>query len=380
MDGARFDAIARSLAQPGSRRRLLAGLAAAALGLAGRDRAGAVACRTPGLLCRENADCCARVCAADAAGRRVCRCRTAADCPPPTNRCLAATCAAGVCGTAPAVHCAAIDQCHLAGACVPATGTCTNPAKANGTACDDGDRRTTGDHCQDGACVGTKVVCTAQDQCHSAGCDPGTGTCAQTPLTGTPCDDGNACTQHDTCQAGVCTAGAPKVCAACQTCQGGSCVSTCAAGQVCHQGACCTPDATTCAGKCSPATDNCGQDCGATCAADQVCHQGACCTPDAQATTCAGNKCGTITNNCGQGVDCGGCPTNYACLHGACFQTCLSPINNQCHAVCTYGCRTIFLGGSSVQQVCVGGGSGLCTTGCPVGQVCADGLNCGGAC
>lgn len=31
------------------------------------------------------------------------------------------------------------------------------------------------------------------------------------------------------------------------------------------------------------------------------------CTPHAQATTCAGGKCGNVTNNCGQQVNCGAC-------------------------------------------------------------------------
>jgi hypothetical protein len=57
VDGSRFDNLARSLAQSGSRRRLVAGLLGGALGLVGFDRAGAVACRTPGQLCRENANC-----------------------------------------------------------------------------------------------------------------------------------------------------------------------------------------------------------------------------------------------------------------------------------------------------------------------------------
>ena len=40
-------------------------------------------------------------------------------------------------GTNP-VTCAAQDQCHVAGACNAATGTCTNPVKADGASCNDG--------------------------------------------------------------------------------------------------------------------------------------------------------------------------------------------------------------------------------------------------
>ncbi|HMG20952.1 MAG TPA: hypothetical protein VK607_06530, partial [Kofleriaceae bacterium] len=36
------------------------------------------------------------------------------------------------------VTCTASDACHAAGTCDPATGTCSNPAVADGTACSDG--------------------------------------------------------------------------------------------------------------------------------------------------------------------------------------------------------------------------------------------------
>ena len=49
--------------------------------------------------------------------------------------------------------CAAQDQCHSAGACDPASGTCSNPAKADGTACDNGNICTLADTCQAGTCT-----------------------------------------------------------------------------------------------------------------------------------------------------------------------------------------------------------------------------------
>jgi hypothetical protein len=58
-------------------------------------------------------------------------------------------------------------------------------------------------------CAG--VVCNALDACHISGiCDPQSGVCSN-PIAsnGTTCNDGNACTQTDTCQNGVCT-GVPK--------------------------------------------------------------------------------------------------------------------------------------------------------------------------
>ncbi|MFO0755117.1 MAG: LruC domain-containing protein [Byssovorax sp.] len=51
---------------------------------------------------------------------------------------------------------AAPDQCHDQGTCAPATGVCSAaPAKANGTACDDGNASTSNDVCTNGTCAGT---------------------------------------------------------------------------------------------------------------------------------------------------------------------------------------------------------------------------------
>jgi hypothetical protein len=131
------------------------------------------------------------------------------------------TCQVGMCVGANPVVCTAVDQCHVAGTCDPATGACSNPEKANETACDDGNACTRADTCQAGVCVGANpVVCTAQGQCHVAGtCDPATGTCSN-PLkaNGTPCDDGNACTRTDSCLAGVCVGADPVVCAPLDQC------------------------------------------------------------------------------------------------------------------------------------------------------------------
>ncbi|WP_194863205.1 LamG domain-containing protein [Myxococcus sp. AB036A] len=61
--------------------------------------------------------------------------------------------------------------------------------------------------CQFDLCAG--VLCEPLDACHTAGtCDPSTGQCSH-PIApnGTACNDGDACTQPDTCQEGVCTGG-----------------------------------------------------------------------------------------------------------------------------------------------------------------------------
>ena len=122
------------------------------------------------------------------------------------------SCQAGACtGTNPVV-CTPLDQCHSPGTCNSSTGICSNPANTNGNPCNDGDACTQIDTCQGGTCRGDNpVVCTASDPCHDAGvCDVGTGLCSNPPKTdGSTCSDGSACTQTDTCQAGICQAGPP---------------------------------------------------------------------------------------------------------------------------------------------------------------------------
>src|SRR5205814_988013 len=117
------------------------------------------------------------------------------------------TCAAGICVGAIGRAWSGADQCHAVGACNPATGVCSSPAKPNGAPCDDGNACTQTDTCAAGACVGANpVVCTAADQCHAVGaCNPASGVCSNpAKLNGAPCDDGNACTRTDTCAAGIC--------------------------------------------------------------------------------------------------------------------------------------------------------------------------------
>jgi hypothetical protein len=115
-----------------------------------------------------------------------------------------------------AVVCTAPDPCQVPGVCDPATGACSAPTLApNGTACDDADACTQTDTCQAGACAGSNpVVCADADQCQGAGtCDPATGLCSNPPVAdGTPCNDGLGCAVLDTCQAGLCSPGVPVIC------------------------------------------------------------------------------------------------------------------------------------------------------------------------
>jgi hypothetical protein len=170
MDDQCFDRLVQSLARPGTRRRLLAGFAAGALGAVGRHRAEAAACRPVGSVCREGANCCSRRCGdPDLAGRRYCRCQGAADCPAP-DACHAATCTAGVCGVTATVD-FATDP-HHCGGCgrvcpTDPHGTATCAAGVCGLACDDGYFEA------GGTCLPPQpfgAACAASSQCASGVC------------------------------------------------------------------------------------------------------------------------------------------------------------------------------------------------------------------
>jgi RHS repeat-associated protein len=122
--------------------------------------------------------------------------------------------AAGSCVEGTPVTCSSSDQCHDVGTCNPATGVCSNPAKADGSSCSDGDACTQTDTCQTGACVGgNPVTCAASDQCHDAGtCNPATGVCSNPAKPdGTACPDGTVCNGAETCSSGTCASGTPLV-------------------------------------------------------------------------------------------------------------------------------------------------------------------------
>src|SRR5215813_2991165 len=56
-------------------------------------------------------------------------------------------------------------------------------------------------------CTGTVLLeCDDQNECTADACDLTTHTCTNTPIPGS-CEDGDACTQNDFCQGGVCMAG-----------------------------------------------------------------------------------------------------------------------------------------------------------------------------
>jgi len=282
------------------------------------------------------------------------------------------TCQTGVCRGANPLACTALDACHSAGICDPATGVCSNPVKANGTLCSDGNSCTRRDTCQAGVCTGSNpVTCPSSEQCHDPGvCDPATGACSSpNKPDGTPCSDGDACTTSDTCQSGTCTSAGSVICLSPGACHAagscnhatGQCVyppqpdgTACSDGNACTnndtcQGGTCTPgDPTLCfvvspppcrslSADCNPANGQCvprSLPNGTACDDGDACTLGDSC----QGGACTGSSCGPGSLCCGasdshscknigsDSANCGACGhtcTNSVCLLGQCYDGCV---------------------------------------------------------
>jgi hypothetical protein len=242
------------------------------------------------------------------------------------------SCQAGACQGQNPVVCAASDQCHDAGVCDPTSGACSNPAKTNGAACNDGNACTKTDACQSGVCTGGSVTaCTAQDQCHSAGtCDPSTGVCSNpNKANGATCNDGTLCTQTDTCQSGKCVGQSPVICAAADqchdagTCDGatGKCSSPAKAnGTACEDGSLCTQKDACQAGACQAGGP-------VTCTASDQCHTAGTCNASTGKCSNPSKADGSACN------DSSACTKTDTCLAGVCKGA--SPVtctaSDQCH-------------------------------------------------
>ena len=216
--------------------------------------------------------------------------------------------------------CTASDQCHVAGTCDSATGICSNPNKADGSGCTDSDACTQTDSCQSGTCTGANpVTCAALDQCHAVGtCDPQSGTCSHPVVAdGTGCNDGNACTQSDTCQSGTCTGANPVTCTASDPCHvigtcnpaNGACSSPVAPnGTGCNDGNPCTQTDTCQTGACIGANQ-------VFCVPLDQCHNAGVCQPASGLCSNPAKAAGTA---CDDGND---CTTSDVCSEGSCSGT-----------------------------------------------------------
>ncbi|NUN16602.1 MAG: hypothetical protein HUU55_23495, partial [Myxococcales bacterium] len=112
------------------------------------------------------------------------------------------TCQSGSCVAGVSLVCDDSNGC-TDDTCDPINGCEYSP---NTVSCDDNDACTTTDTCAGGVCVsGPPLNCDDNNDCTDDSCDPSTG-CEYSNNTG-PCDDANACTTVDSCDAGVCISG-----------------------------------------------------------------------------------------------------------------------------------------------------------------------------
>jgi hypothetical protein len=344
-------------------------------------------------------------------------------------------CEDGLCVGSSPVTCPAPGVCEDQGECDPETGQCSTPLSTPGTTCDDGDLGTYDDNCSaEGTCGGLEVVCPESTPCVTY-TPNGSGTCTATLHNGATCDDGNACTQVDTCDEGLCQGAEPV---------------TCAAPGVCEDPGVCDPGTGLCSKPLSPVGTACDDSslltyddrCNAlgTCAGlDIVCPQSSQCAtylPNGTSTCaatlldavpCSDSNACTQVDTCRQGVCTGESPVTCAapgvceepgvCDPGtgvcskpkspqgtACDDSQVSTYDDQCNAqgtcvgttvVCpqntdcvtyeadgTSSCKAIFLDGALCDDSdpCTGAGTcsqGTCNLPAPVvcdnGSVCNDG-------
>ena len=255
------------------------------------------------------------------AGEDTCACHVDADCAVDDACTQAATCDTSamphVCTVTPKlVECPAAEagSCK-ANVCDPKTGACALVPGQQGQACDaDGDACTEADACDGGVCVaGPAKVCDDGNPCSFDACKVvgGVPTCEHANQTG-GCEDGNLCTSGDVCKSGVCVGGAAKVCADDDPCTAQACAPA--------TGACVAtalPDGTTC-------------DDGDVCAAGAACAAGVCKALGVQGCD-DGDPC--TVDGCTQGVGCthtavadgstacddgNACTQNDACVGGVC--------------------------------------------------------------
>ena len=288
------------------------------------------------------------------------------------NACtLVDSCQGGLCVGSSPVVCTALDQCHDAGACIPTTGVCSNPPKADGATCTDNNACTTGDSCVTGACTaGAPTNCNDANLCTNDSCNPASGCVNSVVLNGTPCNvDGNLCT-FDTCQAGQCNRPVPAGSVQCvaPSCSGSPPSAVAIGEQLCDGTAVCPSSPPLSCG-----TEPCNETltaCQGGCAIDTDCPSGFFC----QAGSCApqlgdGGGCNRSTmcqnGNCTDGVCC-----NTACGGG-------DPSDCQACNVTPGVCAALDGTACSDSDACTTGdtcAAGVCTPATPT--VCDDGNGC----
>ena len=173
------------------------------------------------------------------------------------------------------------DSSCLKNQCQTKTGKCAASAVTVGTSCDDGNLCTGGDACKVGLCAGTPKVCADGDPCTLDSCLTKSGVCGYKVAN---CDDGNACTT-DSCDGqkgcfnsavvGSVPCDDGDLCSQPDSCLAGACSGT---KLSCDDGKPCTTDSCNGVTGCINATVVDGQGCsdGDKCSQNDVCKASAC--------------------------------------------------------------------------------------------------------
>ena len=212
-------------------------------------------------------------------------------------------CLEGLCVNGPQKDCDDENFCTTE-YCDLNTGNCVFETTEGG--CDDGNACTEGESCANGSCTGgSPIACSDSNPCTESTCDPVNG-CLHTPVEA-GCDDGDSCTEGESCQAGTCTGGIPTVCSDENPCTADSCSPTdgCIFSTLagpCEDGDSCTTGDTCVSGSCIP---------------DGIlnCDDGNACTEE----SCSESDGCQYTNTNGPCNDGNACTTGDTCSGGDCF-------------------------------------------------------------
>ena len=217
-------------------------------------------------------------------------------------------------------------QCESSSTC-DGKGGCLATYKVSGTSCNDGNACTKSDVCNGkGGCAGTSYTC-SPGQCEATSTCDGKGGCLATYKgSGTSCNDGNACTKSDVCNgkggcAGTAYTCSPGQCEATSTCDGkGGCLATYkVSGTSCNDGNACTKsDVCDGKGSCGGMSYTCstGQcDASSTCDGKGGCKK----TFYSSLVACNDSVACTKNDHCDGKGGCGG--TLYSCTPSQCQTT-----------------------------------------------------------
>ena len=277
------------------------------------------------------------------------------------------SCQSGVCASSTVTVCDDNNDCTNS-TCLPDVG-CVHIARSG--ACQDGNACTSGDQCDAGQCrPGPSTDCDDHNPCTVDSCSPATG-CAHAPINAGGCDDGDPCTAPGVCQAGQCAQQTPVVCDDHNPCTADRCDAGvgCVAppiGGSCDDGDACTGDGVCQGGVCKPG-------------AALDCNDNNACTLD----VCrAGSGCDHLARDQVPCDDQNPCTTGDMCRAGVCQGSAALDCDdrNPCtDDLCTpSGCMNLVRTGAcedgnlcTVGDTCV---SGQCVSGAP--KSCGDDNTC----